>query len=806
MVSNILKNSLRTFKKGKGYVMINILGLSIGIACSLIIFLFILHQLSYDTYHENKDRLFRVILDGKIGDQEINACWTASVIGPTIAADFPEVASFCRLNKWGETIVKNGDQNFIISDFAETDSSFFDLFSIPLIKGDRRNVLNEPHTMVLSESTARKIFGEKDPINAFLKINTQDEPYRITGIMADFPENTHINVDVFTSFMTNPRANDPEWLSNSFSTYLLLKPHTLETDVEAKFPGMVEKYVGPRVQELFGVSVEEFLSQGNRYSFHLQPITKIHIDPSIEHDAKPASDPKYLFIFGSIAILIILIASINFMNLSTAQATKRAKEVGVKKVNGSSRRALIMQFLSDSTIIALLALVVAILIVWITLPYFNNLLDARMKFGLFQHGYYWPGLIAFALVVGVFAGAYPAFYLSSFRPAAVLRGKVREGFRNGKLRSMLVSVQFLISIVLIIGTIIMYRQLTYMVNKEMGFDKERLMVIEQAGSIGDQINAFKEEILRLPGVANASVSTAVPGRNNNLNAYMLEGRNAETFLLQSNWVDYDFLDTYGLTMDQGRFFNREYGSDQQACVVNQKTMEEFGLKTLVSSRFMVIHDDGEINYIPIIGVSRDFHFRSLHNRISPYIMRFKTDGIYFGYITVKFASEASSQTIRQIENIWKRFASNNPLQYYFMENDILQMYRNERQNAQLSVLFTILGIFIAALGLFGLTSYTIEQRTKEVGVRKALGASVPGIFYLISKEIIALVCIATVVAWPLIFFVARNWLQNYYYRISLSVFEFAVGFLAAIAVAIATISYQTLKTTRINPAQTLRYE
>ena len=806
MIKNLLKHSFRSLKKQKGYVFINILGLSIGIACSLIITLFVLHQLSYDKYHEKKGRIFRLTLDGKIGDQEINAAWSASVIGPTMAADFPEVESFCRMNKFGETIVKNGDQNFIIRDFAEIDSSFFEIFSIPLIKGDVKNVLNSPHTMVLSESTAQKIFGNEDPVNKFLKINTRNEPYRITGVMADFPENTHVNIDVFTSFMTNPRANDPEWLNNSFDTYLLLKPNTSPETVESKFPGMIEKYVGPRVQELFGISVEEFLAQGNRYDFHLQPITKIHLDPTIEHDAKPASDPKYLIIFGSIAILIIVIASINFMNLSTAQATKRAKEVGIKKVSGSSKRMLITQFLTDSTIISFFALILAIIIVFITLPYFNDLFEAKVRFALFSHWYYVPVLIVFAAVVGLFAGAYPAFYLSSFSPGTVLRGKIRDGIRNGKLRSILVSVQFLISIVLIIGTIIMYRQLTYMVNKDLGFDKNRLMVIRQAGSIGGQVNTFKEELLRLPGIASVSASTAVPGRNNNLNGYMLEGRNAETFLLQTSWVDYDFLETYGLKLEEGRSFNREFGSDQQACMVNQKTLEEFGLDDINTVRFMSTFDDDEVFYIPIIGVTNNFHFRSLHNRITPYIMRFKTEGINFGYVTVKFASEATAQTIDQIEEIWKRFASDNPLQYFFMDQDISQMYKDERQNAQLSVLFAILGIFIAALGLFGLTSFTIEQRTKEVGVRKALGASGPSIFYLISKEIIVLVCVATLVAWPLIFFVARNWLQNYYYRINLSFFEFMIGFVLALAIAVATISYRTLKSTRINPAFTLRYE
>ena len=363
MIKELLKHSWRSLKKQKGYVLINILGLSIGIACSLIITLFVLHQLSYDQYHEKKDRIYRLTLDGKIGEQEVMASYTASIIGPTMQNDFPEVENFCRLNNFGETIVKDEDRIFIITDFAEVDSSFFDIFSIPLLKGDKSTVLNAPNTMVLSESTAKKIFGEEDPINKSLKINTRENPYRITGIMADFPDNTHFNADILTSFMTNPRSNSAEWINNSFDTYILLKPNTFPTQVEEKFPGMIEKYIGPRVLELFGVSLEDFVVAGNRYNFYLQPLTRIHLDPTVDHQAKPATDPKYLWIFGSIAILIIVIASINFMNLSTARATKRAKEVGIKKATGSSRGNLIGQFLADSTIISLFSLTIAILIV-----------------------------------------------------------------------------------------------------------------------------------------------------------------------------------------------------------------------------------------------------------------------------------------------------------------------------------------------------------------------------------------------------------------------------------------------------------
>lgn len=806
MIKELLKHSLRSLKKQKGYTAINIIGLAIGIACSLIITLFVVHQLSYDQYHEKKDQIYRLVLDGKIGEQEVLVSSTAAVIGPSIVNDFPEVESCMRLNTFGETVVKKENQTFVISDFAEADSTFFSFFSIPLLRGEAKEVLNTPNAMVLSESMAKRIFGDEDPINKTLLVGANTDPFRITGIMEDFPENTHLNADILTSYMTNPRSRDPEWLNNSFETYLLLHANSSAEQVEAKFPDMVRKYVGPRVAEMFGTSLEDFFTSGNRYQFHLQPITKIHLDPSIEHEVKPATDPKYLWIFGSIAILIIIIASINFMNLSTAQASKRAKEVGIKKATGASKGSLVSQFLADSTIISLIALVLAVVIVLISLPAFNRLLGSHAHLGLFSNWYTIPVLIIFSVIVGLLAGIYPAFYLSSFAPVKVLRGKVRDAMKNGRLRSILVSVQFLISIILIIGTLIMYRQLQYMLNKDIGFDKEELLVIQSAGTIGNQVKAFKQEVLKIPGIEIVSASTAIPGRNNNLNGYQLEGVSDRSFLMQSNWVDHDFFETFGIKLSDGRFFKETHTSDQQACVVNSSTIEDFAIEDFTKKRFIAKDNIDENLYLNIVGVSENFHFRSLHNKITPYIMRFKGDNRNYGYISVKFASKANSQTITQIENVWKKFASGNTMQYFFLDQDFKQMYRTERQNAQLSVLFAILGIFIAALGLFGLTSFTIEQRTKEVGVRKALGASNGSIFYLISKEIVVLVCISTVIACPIIFMAARNWLQSYYYRINISAVEFIIGFIVAIAIALLTISYRTIQSVRTNPALTLRYE
>jgi len=413
-----------------------------------------------------------------------------------------------------------------------------------------------------------------------------------------------------------------------------------------------------------------------------------------------------------------------------------------------------------------------------------------------------------SLVVGVFSGSYPAFILSSSSPYAVLNGKVKEGMKRGILRSILVILQFSISIILIVGTIIMFRQINFMLNKDLGFKKDNLIVVSRASALHGSVNSFKESLYKIPGVEKVSASTAAPSHANNNNGYMMEGRTEETFLLETNWVDYDYLETYGMKLDTGRFFSESHSTDKYACLINETAVKNFNLKTPLTTRFMSRDDENpdSVIYIPVIGVVKDFHIRSLQYEVTPSILRFKTDDIRWGLFSVRISSAKPSETINSIENVWKEFTSNDPLQYTFLDEDFAQQYKEERQNSKLSILFAILAIIIASLGLFGLTSLTIEQRVKEIGVRKAMGATVTSIFLLISKEIMILVALSTIVAWPVIYFVAKNWLQNYYYRINLGAFDFILGFVIAIGIALLTISYKTIKTARINPSESLRYE
>lgn len=806
MYSNLLRYSLRSFKRQRSYLIINILGLAIGIACSLLIALFVINEASYDKFNLKKDRLYRVILNGKIGGQEITMATSPSILGPTLKREFPEIEDFLRMTSRGPTIIEYNDKTFTEENLVEADSSFFNFFSIPVTRGDMANLLNKPRVAVLSETTAKKIFGDENPINKNIKIGDDTLKYTITGVFGDIPGNSHFNANILVSFMTNPRSNATVWLSNSFTTYVLLKPNSEAETVDAKFPELVKKYVGPEVQLYMGIAIDDWSKQGNKYRFFLQNLTDIHLDPSIQSEFKDPSDPKYLIIFGSISILIVIIAAINFMNLATAQASRRAKEVGIKKVGGSTRGMLILQFLSESSLLSLVSLALALVLIALSLPFFNGLLGTDLRLGLFSNWYTIPALILFAIFVGFLSGSYPALFLSSFTPYQVLKGSFTTSKQNGRLRRILVVFQFAVSILLITGTLIMYRQISYMLNKDVGFNKEQLIVINRAGALGSRVKAFKDAVKEIPGVLNIASSTAVPGRNNNNNGYMIEGRKDETFLMTTNWIDYDYIETFGMQLSSGRSFNESYSTDKEACIINETAANEFGITDFSNTRFMQPGDSGRVRYLPIIGVVKNFNFESLRNPIQPYVFCFKTDDFQWGYVTVKLSAANYQSTIAQIENVWKEFTSNDPLQYYFVDQDFEQMYIQEKRNAQMAVIFSVLAVLVAALGLFGLTSFTVEQRTKEIGVRKAMGSSISGIYVEISKEIIILVSVSALIAWPLIYYIADKWLENFYFRMELGVLTFFAGLAIALGVAVSTISYRIIKAASINPAQSLKYE
>jgi putative ABC transport system permease protein len=804
MISHYLKFSLRALKRQSGYVAINVFGLAIGIACALIIALFIINELSYDQYNEHKNDIYRLGLHGMISGQEMNVAYTAAPIGPVMLQEFPEVENFLRMQIWDETIVQVEDRFFSEAHLALADSSFFEFFSIPLIKGNTKTALTEPYSVVLSQTAATRLFGDEDPIGHMMRAGGMPQHFRVTGVMEDIPENTHFSVGMIASFTSSHHANSDNWLGNSFHTYVKLYPGIDPVMVENRFEDMIIKYIGPQVQQILGLSLTEFIAGGNSYNFFMQPLTGIRLDPSVENDHKPPKDPRYLWIFGATGLLILVIAAINFMNLSTAQAGKRAKEVGMKKVMGSSRNMLILQFLIETVVLAFLALIVALLIAEISLPYFNNLLSLQLSLSYLKTWYVVPGIIILTILVGIFAGSYPAFFLSSFSPNKVLKGYAKDGKKNNKFRLLLTILQFVISIVLITGSVIMYRQLNFMLEKDLGFDKENILVVRRAYVLEGQVGAFKTELEALSGVISVSASTSIPGRASDFSAYSIRGRRDESFILQSNWVDYDYLKTYGIKMADGRFFDPEMLSDQQAAIVNEQAIRNYKLEDPFATRIVAPGEDQQV--LPVIGVVADYHFESLHNDISPEIMQFKHDDIHWGYVSIRYESGSVKSVLERTEEIWSSFTANEPMLYMFMDDDFNRLYREEEQNAYLSVIFTLLAILIASMGLYGLTAFSLQQRTREISIRKTFGASISGIWYMVCKDVMVLIAIATLIAWPLVYWVATNWLQNYHYRISLQFSDFLIGFALAIIISLLTISYRVIRTASINPAVTMRYE
>lgn len=790
------------------YIFINVAGLAIGIACSILIILFVVNELSYDRFNKNKDRIYRVVLKGKIGEAELNSAYTAAPIGPTFRNEVPEVQNATRLERWGEVVAKFDDKSFVEKDMILADSTFFDIFTLPLLQGNPQKVLTEPHTIVLSESTAKSFFGNEDPIGRSIKINTDTSYYTVTGVVVDPPVTSHFGYSMIASITSNERSNSDFWLSNYLYTYVLLSPDASVKEVEKKFSSVLEKYIGPQLEQVLGITIDEFKASGNRYGLYLQPLLDIHLNPDIEAGLRPTSDKKYVYVFSIIALLILVIASINYMNLSTARSAGRAREVGVRKVVGSSRSTLIRQFLVESVLLSFISLIFAIVLIEITLPYFNNMVQLHLSMQYLKHWYIIPGLILLSFLVGTMAGSYPAFFLASFNPIKVLTGKLRIKAGSGWLRSVLVVLQFSISILIILGTIIIYRQIHYMLNKDLGFNKENLMVIRRAEALGDKQETFRQEVEKYPGVINCSYSTSVPGYPNNFNGYSIEGRNADqTYLMQINWIDDEYPETYGLKIADGRFFSKKYASDTAAIVINETAAKKFNIDKPFSTRFIQPGMKPEERiFLQVIGIVKDFHITSLQQEIQPCAFILRSKNSRWGYITIRLAPKNINEAINYVQKTWKSFTSNDPMQYFFMDEDFRNHYKQERRTSDITLCFAIFSIFIAALGLFGLTSYTTEQRTREIGLRKALGASGRNVIVLLLKEIILLVSISTVIAWIVAYFVMKNWLQDFYYRINMSAISYIVAFIIALIIALVTVSYRAYMASLTNPAQALKYE
>lgn len=808
MFSNYLKIALRNLRKHLGYTTINLTGLAVGLACCLLIVLFVRDEMSYDRFHEKADQIYRVVLDGSFSGSDLNAPVTPAPMSQALVKDFPEVTTATRIFGFGgQQVLRRDALRFIEEDILWVDSTFLDVFTFPLLQGNPETALYAPNTLILTESMANKYFGEENPVGQSL-IMGDSTNYEITGVVADVPSNAHFDFDFLASMRSLPQSQNEVWISNNFFTYLVL-PEGFDPNVlEEKLPEFFQGYAGPQIYEALGLQYDEFLSAGNVLQYHLQALTDIHLHSNLQFELGTNGNIAYVYIFSAIALVILLIACINFMNLATARSAGRALEVGIRKVMGSNRNQLIRQFLGESMLLSFLSLILAVGLVVVSIPGFNALTDKAISASFLWNPLVLVGLVALALVVGMLAGSYPAFFLSAFRPVLVLKGSLQKGMKSSMLRNGLVVFQFAISIILIAGTFVVYNQLNFVRNKTLGFDKEHVVVIERAQTLGQQSDAFKDELRTYGNVVNVAGTTTVPGGIFGSTAYNAEGAPPnETHLMSPVWTDYDFVEVLGMTMANGRPFSRDFPSDSASYLINESAARSLGwtVEEAVGKKITQFANTPE-NFFSgeIVGVIKDFHYASLHQEIGSVAIRLGT--FPMPSLAVRIRPDDIPGTLAYLQETWNKFASDEPFVYAFLDQDFNAQYEQEQRLGQIFTTFAAFAILIACLGLFGLASFTAEQRRKEIGVRKTLGASVGSIIFLLSKEFTKLVAIAFVVAVPVAYFAMNGWLQNFAYSTTMGPGTFALAGLLALAIAWTTVSYQSIKAAVADPVKSLRYE
>ena len=811
MLQNYFKIAWRNLVKNKTFSVINITGLAIGLAGFLLIMLYVLNELSYDRFNEKANRIYRISADIKFGGSEMHIAETSDMMGQVLKKDYPEVEGYTRIyNNNGAKLVKKGDGYLKENNVANADSTFFNVFTLPAVAGDTRTALNEPNTVVISESTARKYFGQANAVGKTLQVNEDNKEllYKVTAVIKDIPANAHFHFD----FLFSMKNTDYEWgqyTSHNFHTYLVLKEGTDYHKFEKHFDEYKDKYVLPAVKQIVQInSMDEFKKSGNMLEYKLTPLLKLHLYSTQVYELSPNGNIQYVYIFSIIAVFILVIACINFMNLTTARSASRSKEVGIRKVLGTERKELMIQFLFESILMVFISLVIALGIAWLVLPLFNNVADKDMHFGSLLSPVLLPLIIALPFVVGLLAGSYPAFFLSAFKPIEVLKGKLKLGAKSGGLRSTLVVVQFCTSIILIIGTIVIYKQLHYIQNKNIGYNKDQVLVINDAYALKDNIESFRNEVLQLNGVSNGTLSSFLPVSNSSRSDqsyFKSSAADIKSGLDMQSWtVDYDYQKTMGINMAKGRFFSKEFGSDSTAVVINESTASLLGYADPVGQKIYRITDaKGTIAPLNIIGVVKNFNFESLHTGIAPMCLML---GKSYGLASFKFNSANTTALLQQVENKWKALAPGMPFSYRFMDNSFDEMYRTEQRIGKIVLTFSILAILIACLGLFGLATFIAEQRTKEIGIRKVLGASVQGIIGLLSKDFVRLVIISFIIAAPLAWWFMHQWLSDFAYRINIEWWMFAMAGFGAMFIALATVSFQAIRTALMNPVKSLRTE
>ena len=797
MIRNYLKTAWRNIRKNKLFSFINILGLSIGIATCFIIMLYVQDELSYDRFNKNADNIARVVFHANLNGGKIDESVTMPPVAQTMKKDFPEVQDATRILSFGTPKITYNNTVFKDDQFALVDPNFFSIFTLPMIEGDAKTALTQPDGIVITQEISEKYFGKAEPIGKIIEINSDTtRVYKVTGVIKNMPSNSHFHFDLLGSMTSWADAKSDSWLYGGYHTYLLLKPGTDLKKIEARFPDMVAKYMGPQIQQQMGLSLQQFRTKGNTLGFALQPLKDIHLNSNTSNEFEPGGNASYVYIFGGVALFMLIVACINFINLSTAGASKRAKEVGIRKVAGSGKLQLVGQFLAESILIAFA-------LVELALPAFNNISGKHLSFDV-------KPILAFiglGLLVGVVAGIYPAFYLSSFKPIAVLKGKLTSNHKSFGLRSGLVVFQFFISVALIIGTIVVYQQMKYIQNKDLGFNKEQIITIPNSYALGKNEPVFKQQMLQDPRIINATASYYKPAGPTNYNNALAYPQGNDNLVVDGveYHVDENYIPTLGMKMASGRNFSKDFATDSTGIILNETAAHAFGWNDMSAVGKTVIRQNSDRgNNVPfhVIGVVKNFNFKSLHEAVSPLYMSLQPEG---GLI-FKIKTTDVAGLLATMKKNWDAYNTDQPFTYNFMDDLFNKTYSAEQKTGAILNIFSVLIILVACLGLFGLVTYTSEQRTKEIGIRKVLGASVSQVTQMLSKEFLKLVLIASLIAFPVAWWTMNKWLQSFAYRSNISWWVFVVAGLAALLIALITVSSQAIKAAISNPVKSLRSE
>jgi putative ABC transport system permease protein len=808
MLKNFFINTFRNLRRQSGFILLNVLGLTVGLASFLFISLYVINELSYDRFHKNYENIYSIKVVGRLAGGVLDQAVTAAPMASAILNDYPEVLAATRVTQLGAWLIRFGENKFNEDGVLFADSTFFKVFDFKLLKGDPNTALVRPRSMVLTEKYAKKYFGKQDPMGQKMIVEADSVLYTVTGVVQDVPDNSHIKFDMLASISTYPgQANNQNWVSHNFYTYIVVKEGTDIKALQEKFQEMVTKYVGPQIQQILGYSIDDFRKAGNDFSYVLEPLKDLHLKGATQYNLEPNGSLTTVYIFAVIALLILIVAIINYVNLATAKSAGRAKEVGVKKVSGAYKSGLIFQFLGESFIIVTFATVLAILLVYLFIPAFNNLIGKEISVGLFDNASGLLSILALVIVVSISAGFYPAFVLASFNPVEVLKGTLNPGSMSKNLRGILVVFQFTVSVIIIIGSTIVYSQLNFMTKKDLGFEKENLIIIRRPDAFWRQLESFRSQLLEIPGVDKVGFSRQVPGYNFNNNAFLNdEDPEKKTYLLQQAQVSLDFPEALGVHLVEGRFFSREFSTDSMAVLINEAAVKSLGLTNPVGKYILQPRGPQQFQKLKIIGIMKDFNITSMHKAIDPVCFTVLGRGGGDQFATVRLTGKNVQATIRAIEEKWQNFTTQQPFQYDFFTDIWNNLYKTEMKTGKIFILFSILAIFIACLGLIGLITYITNKRTREIGIRKTYGASIQIVLMLLSKEVLKLILISSVIAYPIAYLGSKYWLEGFADKVKISPLIYIMATLMVLIIGWLSTSYQTIKAANRNPANALRIE